>query len=441
MRTRSVPAAPSASVSRRRFLRGAGGALLALPLLDAFTTGPAGAVTFPRRLVIMFSGNGTLADAWTPTGGVTDFVLGDILAPLAPHRDDLLILAGIDAESSYHGPGDGAHYNGMGHMLTGTELLDLGDYNFMGGGISIDQRIAQTIGTTTKFPTLELCVENNPATILSRMSYLGPNQPMPPEPDPTAVFQRLFDGATPDQKAQRVSVTDAVKEDFNALAPTLGAADRLKVEQHLEAVRAVEKSLLATTAVACDPIAIGRDDLGDVPAVGKDQMDLLVQALSCDLTRVVTLQWSQSESMTQMTWLGITDGHHTLSHETNSDPVVHGKLSAINNWYATQLAYLLAAMKAVPEGDGTLLDHSLVMWCNELSDGSVHSRRQLPYVLAGKCGGSVKTGRFLQYGPRVGEPAPPHNDLLVAIAQAMGVEIETFGNPAYCNGVLRGLAG
>ena len=98
-------------------------------------------------------------------------------------------------------------------------------------------------------------------------------------------------------------------------------------------------------------------------------------------------------------------------------------------------------MKAVPEGDGTLLDHSLVVWCNELSDGEVHSRRQLPYVLAGKCGGSVKTGRFLQYGPRVGEPAPPHNDLLVAIAQAMGVEIETFGNPAYCNGVLRGLAG
>ena len=440
MLARSAPRA-SSTVSRRRFLRGAGGALLALPLLDAFTTGPAGAGAFPRRLVIMFSANGTLADAWTPTGGETDFVLGDILEPLEPHRDDLLVLAGIDGTSSYHGPGDNAHWNGMGHMLTGTELVDLGDYNFTGGGISIDQRIAQTIGGATKFPTLELCVEDSPATVASRMSYLGPNQPAPPEPDPTAVFQRLFDGVTPDQKAQRVSVTDAVKDDFATLAPRLGAADRLKVEQHLEAVRAVEKSLLATTAVACDPVAVGRDDLRDVPAVGKDQMDLLVRALSCDLTRVVTLQWSQAVSMTRMTWLGIGDAHHDLSHMPSTDPVVHEKLSAINRWYAGELAYLLAAMKAVPEGDGTLLDHSLVVWCNELSDGEVHSRRQLPYVLAGRCGGAVKTGRFLQYGPRVGEPAPPHNDLLVAIAQAMGVDIDTFGNPAYCSGALRGLAG
>jgi Protein of unknown function (DUF1552) len=439
MRARS--ASPKVSVPRRSFLRGAGGALLALPLLDAFTTGPAGAGVFPKRLVIMFSGNGTLADAWTPTGGETDFVLGDILAPLAPHREDLLILAGIDATSSYHGPGDGAHYNAMGHLLTGTELIDLGDYNYTGGGISIDQRIAQAIGATTKLPTLELSVEQNPATVLSHMSYLGPNQPMPPEPDPTAVFQRLFDGATPDQKAQRVSVLDAVKGDFATLAPRLGTADRLKVEQHLEAVRAVEKSLLATTAVACDPVAVGRDDLRDVPAVGKDQMDMLVQALSCDLTRVVTLQWSQAESMTRMTWLGIPDAHHDLSHMTNSDPVVHGKLSAINQWYATELAYLLAAMKAVPEGDGTLLDHSLVVWCNELSDGEVHSRHQIPYVLAGQCCGAVKTGRFLQYGALVGEPPPPHNDLLVAIAQAMGVDLDTFGNPAYCSGMLRGLTG
>jgi hypothetical protein len=437
MRARPV----SPAVSRRRFLRGAGGALLALPLLDAFTTGPAGADAYPKRLVIVFSANGTLADAWTPTGGETDFVLGDILAPLEPHRDDLLILAGIDGESSYHGPGDGAHWNGMGHMLTGTELVDLGNYNFSGGGISIDQRVAQTIGTTTKYPTLELCVENDPASVASHMSYLGPNQPAPPEPDPTAVFQRLFDGATPDQKAQRVSVLDAVQEDLKTLAPKLGAADRQKVEAHLDAVRSVEKSLRATQAVACDPIAVGRDDLRDVPAVGKDQMDLLVRALSCDLTRVVTLQWSQAVSMTRMTWLGITDAHHDLSHMTNSDPVVHGKLSAINAWYAGQFAYLLDAMKAVPEGGGTLLDHSLVVWCNELSDGEVHSRRQLPYVLAGRCGGAVKTGRFLPYGPFVGEPAPPHNNLLVAIAQAMGVDIDTFGNPAYCTGPLPGLAG
>lgn len=409
---------------------------LALPLLDAFTARTADAVPFPKRLVVVFTPNGTVADAWTPSGGEHDFVLGEILSPLAAHRDDLLILSGIDGESSYHGPGDNAHWNGMGHMLTGTELVDLGNSVFWGGGISVDQLVAQRIGGSTRFPSLELAVEPNPGQVASRMSYLGAGRPVPPESDPTALFHRLFGGITPDLQARRQSVLDAVKGDIASLSPRLGAADRQKLSTHLDAVRAVEKSLFAGPAVACDAISIGRDDVRDMPAVGKDMIAMLVRALACDLTRVVTLQWSEAVSMTRMTWLGIDDAHHDLSHLPIADPVVKSKLVAINRWYAGQFAALLDAMKAVPEGDGTLLDHSLVVWCNELGDGAIHSRRALPYVLAGRCGGALTTGRFLRYGEAVGQPAPPHNDLLTAICRAMDVAVDSFGNPAYCTGAL-----
>jgi hypothetical protein len=374
-------------------------------------------------------------------GTETSFTLSDILAPLAPHQDQLVVLSGVDAESSYHGPGDNSHWNGMGHMLTGTELLDLGGGEYWGGGISVDQFVAQQIGQTTRLSSLELSVEDAPASVATRMSYLGPQQPLPPEPDPTKIFHRLFDGLTPEQIDQRKSVIDSVKDDYASLAPQLPASDRQKLEAHLDALRAVEKSLAKSGPVTCAAPVIGRDDVRDVPACGKDQMDMLVRALACDLTRVVTLQWSISVSMTRMTWLGITDAHHDLSHLSLDDPTVKTKLVQINRWYASQLAYLLAAMKAVPEGDGTLLDHSLVLWCNELSVGQVHSRRAMPYVLAGGAGGAIRTGRFLQYGTAVGQPAPPHNNLLVSICRALDVDVMTFGNPAYCTGPLAGLLG
>jgi hypothetical protein len=362
-------------------------------------------------------------------------VLGDILAPLAPRQKDLVVLSGIDAESSYHGPGDASHWNGMGHMLTGTELVDVGGGVFWGGGISIDQFLAQKIGGQTRLPSLELAVEDGPGNVASRLSYLGAAQPVPPEPDPQKVFQRLFGGLTPEQIARRKSVLDTVKDDYGALAPRLGSADRKKIEAHLDALRAVEKSVTSAPPQTCDGPAIAAADLADMPAIGKDQMDLLVRALACDLTRVVSLQWSRAVSMTRMTWLGISEAHHDLSHLSLDDADVRQKLVAINRWYSNQFAYLLDALDAVPEGDGTLLDHTLVLWCNELSVGQVHSRRSLPYVLAGRAGGALKTGRFLQYAA----PAPPHNDLLVSLCRAMEVDVSTFGNPAYCNGPLPGL--
>jgi hypothetical protein len=426
---------------RRRFLgflRGLAGGALALPLLDSLTSGSARALPHPKRLIVFFSANGTIADAWRPTGGENDFVLSEILEPLAPHRDQLLILGGVDAESSYHGPGDNSHWNGMGHMLTGTELVDLGGGVFTGGGISVDQYLAKQIGGATKLASLELAVEESPSTVSSRLSYLGASQPVPPESDPQKVFHRLFGGLSPALQAQRKSVLDAVSDDLGALQPRLGKDDQHKLAAHLDAVRDVEKRLYISPAPTCGSIELGRFDVNDLPAIGKEQMDLLVLALACDLTRVVTLQWSQAVSMTRMIWLGIADPHHTLSHYPVTDAVAQSKLVQINRWYATQFAYLLQAMKAVPEGDGTLLDNSVVLWCNELGEGSTHSRRNVPYVLAGGAGGALKTGRYLQF-PATKKPW--HNDLLISLCQAMDVNVSTFGNPAYCHGPIPGLTG
>ena len=162
--------------------------------------------------------------------------------------------------------------------------------------------------------------------------------------------------------------------------------------------------------------------------VGRLQMDLLVRALACDATRVASLMWSTSSSMTRMTWLGISGTHHDLTHDVDADPTSRQQVAAIDRWYAGELAYLLAAMKSVPEGDGTLLDHTAVLWCTEIADGPTHARRNVPWLLAGSCGGAFTTGRVVDLGGR------SHADLLLSLCHALGVELASFGNPAYGGG-------
>lgn len=417
----------SARVSRRRLLAGLGGAAIALPLLEI---GGASAGPLPRRLVIVFTGNGSVEDGWAASGSGSDLALGPSLAALEPHRADLLFPRGVDLESSYHGPGDASHWSGMGHLLTGTSLVDQGGGQLTAGGMSVDQRVALHVGGATKLRSLELCVEEHPSLIATRMSYLGPGQPVPPDPDPRHAFGRLFGEVPAETRARRKSVLDAVSADLAALEARLGQGDRVRVGAHLEAVREIERSLdLASSCGATYP-GLRLDPSGADPfgAIGRAQMDILVRALACDLTRVATLQWSTSSSMTRMTWLGIDETHHELSHQIAVDAAARDKVLAIDAWYAEQMAYLLAAMKAVPEGDGSLLDHSVVLWCSEIADGPTHARRGVPLLLAGRCGGYFGTGRAVELGGR------PHNDLLITLCLAMGLEVPTFGDPAYCTG-------
>jgi hypothetical protein len=277
-------------------------------------------------------------------------------------------------------------------------------------------------------------------------SYAGADKPLPVTNDPAAVFDRLFgdgnvgtgDGAALMRLlAERRSVLDAVKQSYVTVLPRLSADDRAKVDAHLTNIRGLENRFLSPPAAAACPVpprpTIDAKANANFPTVAKLQIDLMVTAMACDLTRVGSLQFSHSDGDVRFTWLGATRGHHDMSHDPDSNAATWELITKIDTWYAQTFAYLLQQMKAVQEGGGTLLDNALVLWCNELARGNAHSHEQMGYVLAGRAGGALRTGRFVNFAGR------PHNDLLVSILNMMDVPATTFGNPKNCMGPLAGL--
>jgi hypothetical protein len=216
------------------------------------------------------------------------------------------------------------------------------------------------------------------------------------------------------------------------------------VDAHLESVRDIERRLApaAPPAASCAAPAMGQrlDPTvnENMPAIGKLQMDLLATALACDHTRVATLQWTHAESIQSFPWLGVTGQHHVMSHAGDGDAAAQESLTKINVWYAEQLRYLLEKLAAVREGDRTLLDNTVVVWMNEVGKGNNHAHRDLPFLLAGSCGGAFRTGRFVDFMAN-GASGFPHNNLLVSLAQAMGLQDTTFGDPQHCTGALPSL--
>jgi hypothetical protein len=441
------------TLSRRTILRGAGGAAIALPWLEAMQPRQAHAAASPaKRFIVMFSGNGTIAPAWTPTPGAaeTDFTLSRILAPLEAHKANLVMVSGLDQRG---GGGDG-HQNGMGGMLTG-QTLNAGPFAGVGAppagwpiGPSVDQRIAEALALPTRLRSLELGVQVGPADNWGRMIYRAANQPLPPDDNPASVYGRVFSDLHTDPgvlarlRQRRRSMLDAVGGQLSRLSARLGAADRQRVDAHLTAVREVETRLTTDLVVnnpACHdptitPVSSTPNDA--FPAVGALQLDLMVMALACDITRVSSLQWSRSVSQTRFTWLNINEAHHDLSHRPDADAKAQESLIQINTWYAQQLAALIARLKATPDGaGGTLFDGTLLLWCNELAKGNTHSRLGAPYVLAGGPATGLRTGRFVRYDGQ----GLSHNDLLVSILNLMGVPDRTFGKPDWCRGPLPGL--
>lgn len=430
-------------IHRRQFLRGLGlgAAAAALPFVRVL---PARAETTPpKRFVAFFTGNGTLPSAWRPTGTATSFEFGTILRPLDAHKSKLLILDGLDMDVSYEGEGS-EHQKGIGALLTGRTLAPGSAY---ASGISVDQFIARHIGTETRIPSLELGVGVRASGSRQRWVYRGSQDPLPPENNPVSVYERLFAdlGYAPGDLARLVadrrSVLDAVSQDLSSLRARLGTDHRQSIDAHLESLRDVEMRLGAATTAspACAPIApaAGLDPLApaNYEAMGQLQMDLLVQALACDLTRVATIFWSSAGQSNEQTfpWIGIDEPHHPLSHSGYRGGADGDKLARINRWYARQFAYLVAKLDAIPEGAGTMLDNTVVFWGSELSTGNDHSRRGMHFVVAGSGGGYFRTGRWLQYAGR------SHNDLLVSFCNAMGIETGTFGDPRFCTGPIANL--
>ncbi len=438
----ATPKTKNRGFSRRAFLSsiGASAALTPfIPLLESKADGEVG----PKRLVLLFSPNGSLHERWAPTGSENDFQLREILSPLEAYKEQMLILDGL--EVIRQGLGDG-HQKGMACLWTGNQL-NAGDFGGGDGGSagwagaeSIDQAIANAVGGETAYKSLEFGVQNGGANNWTRMVYAGSDSPVAAENNPEAMFGRLFadlgvDTSEIDRlKAERRSVLDLVHTDLQALESKYSSTDKAKISAHLDAIREIEKrNDLATPT--CEPPAqdygIDFNSNDNFPAVSRLMIDQMVMSLACDLTRVASLQWSRSVSQTEFSWVG-AGRHHDLSHLGDEDGTMISEITAINQWYAEEVKYLLDAMSAVPEGDGTLLDNSIVVWGNELSRGNSHGNHPVPFVTFGGGCGALETGRYLTYDRE------PHNRLLVALAQAMDVDMQSFGNNDPGSGGLSG---
>jgi hypothetical protein len=456
----------SLRIPRRTLLRGAGGIAIGLPFLEIMMQPRmAHADAMPKRFVTFFSSAGTIHENWVPKAGAseTDFTLSTILAPLESLKQKLVVVDGLTNFLGTPPPGDD-HMRGIGSMLTATELLKgntvSGAPGFqpcgLAGGISLDQFIANAIGKASKFKSLELGVQTgNAGDVTQYTSYAAAGMPLPGENDPAKMFKRVFtdvtagggpamvDQAALKRLAQRKSILDAVIDSYGSLSPKLGAADKATMDAHQSAIRDLEMRLTAapdssggSNASCAKPTAptIDFNKNDNFPAVGTLQMDLLVMALACDLTRVATLQWEAAYSDVIFSWLGWTRGHHDTSHDSDGSAASVAILTKINTWYAQQFAYLLGKLDGIKDGAGTMLDSTLVFWGNELARGNVHSHWPMPFVLAGGGGAPIKTGRFLSY-PK-GDPTTSHSNLLVSMMNAVGVTGTTFGDPKYCTGPL-----
>lgn len=433
--------ARSRNISRRGFLSRTAWSTAALPFVTGLRGFAAeGAADAPRqRLIIMFSPNGTLPDKFWPDEEGEQFKLKELLQPLSSFQDRMLLLRGLS--NRIRGDGDG-HMRGMSCLLTAIELFP---GNIQGGsdtpagwasGISIDQELKNFLqsreATRTRLGSLELgVVVPDRADPWTRMVYAGPNQPVAPISDPYQVFAKLY-GRVEDRDNLR-SVLDDVAEELGTLHGLAGAEDRRLLEQHTTYVRELERRLAAPEQVVerpLDPPPGGlRVDNDQMPELTRLQTDLLVNCFANDMARIATLQFTNSVGQARMKWLGIEEGHHSLSHDPDLNAESQEKLTKINVWFAEQLCYLLEQLAATPEPgrEGSLLDHTTVIWTNELGKGNSHTLDNIPFLLVGG-GLGFRTGRSLNFGKT------PHNRLWLSIAHAFGHELETFGNPRLSEG-------
>jgi hypothetical protein len=459
----------SSPISRRTLLRTAGGATLALPLFESLVAPEARAqnAALPKRLCILFTPNGSVPSNYFGSGNTSTFTPGSIFNPLMAHKDDILILDHIDMQAAQTSQGD-AHGVGMGCMLTGKNLQTGEMFKAGMGGpgsgwadnISVDQLIAQTVGTSTQLRSLELAGKRFDGNVWSRMSYTGPAVPVQPLDNPQVAFDTVFEnvGMTGSPAmdrliARRRSVLDNAVQELATLRGRLGAEDRVKLDTHTAALEDIEMRLgtmsgdctvpTRPTVMASPPVmanASGMEVINaandrDFPVATAANLDIIAGAFACDVTRVASLIFCPSRSDVVMSWLDFSESHHEVSHYVSpTDKDRDNKLTRMNQWYAEQISNFVTKLKSIPEGDGTLFDNTLIVWVNELGEGPPHSHTRIPFSIIGSCQGYFRTGRYVNF-----PGGTYHNDLLVSIAQAMGVDITTFGDTRFSKGPLTGL--
>jgi len=426
------------SFNRRSFIKNAGISAAAFPFLgnlDALALPGKGAPK--QRMVIFFSPNGVVPESFWPNEDGENFLLKEILSPLEPFKKQTVVMNGVC--DKVRGDGDN-HMRGIGCLLTGVELLP---GNVQGGshtpagwanGLSIDQEIKNHLqkaeSTRTRFGSLELGVlVPDRADTWTRMSYSSANKPITPIDDPYQLFSKLYGQAK--DKEILGSVLDPVIADLKKISALVGKEDRKILEEHTGFVREMEKELRGlkvSQTHAMPKLDPGiREENDNLPKISRMQLDLLHNSLVADFNRIATFQFTNSVGGARMKWLGIDEGHHQLSHEPDTNKVAVEKLVKINKWFCEEIAYFAKKLQDTPEpnGQGSMLDNTLLVWTNELGKGNSHTLDNIPFVMVG---GNLgwKAGRSLKF-PRIA-----HNRLLMAMAHGFGHSIPSFGNPEYC---------
>jgi hypothetical protein len=406
-----------------------------------------------KRFVVVYVPEGMWAGADRPAAGAN--TLGSIFDPMDPFRSKIVALNGLDLATAINDrPGVDEHHR-LPHLLGCTKMLN----GVTGGGPTLDQKIAKAIGANSTFESLQFGVQIIYTDGSGRLIWKAAGEQLPGMQDPWQAYSRIFGGgmgqpAQPPQPGQPMPAPPAVDLRKSALDYSLGeianvqsslaASDRMRVEAYQSSLRDIEKRLQGlggggTTpgggpggVAACSPPTVGAPiDLkakANFPTISKLQMDLMVAAFQCGITNVATLQYGNSVDQCTYPWLGVNRSGHDLSHGSNRT-----NQQKVYRWYSEQFAYLLGKLQAVPEGAGTMLDNTVVLWVSEFGNSSSHSLRNLMWFLMGNVGGFFRQGQVLNV------PGRSVSDLHVSITKAFGIPDDKFGDPAFCTGPVPGL--
>ena len=427
------------ALSRRMFLRGAG-ATLALPFLDAMAPALSAATKATPRLGFIYIANGVIQNLWNPVtpGPLTE--LTPTLKPLEGVRDQLNIISGLaHRQADTFGDGTGDHPRSSAAWLTGVHAYDRTQ-----PGVEVrlattaDQFAARVIGKTTQLPSLEHTVDfptqgscdSGDCFYVNTVSWRNETTPNMAETHPRIVFERLFgDGGTAAQRRSRAkdtgSILDSISEEVGALAKTLGRGDRTKLNEYMDSVREIEQRIQNTENQNTHAIELP-DRPVDVPdsfdEYTKMMLDLVALAYQADVTRVFTMIFARELSSRTFAHIGVSDQHHGVSHHRNDAELI-SKKARIDTYHATLLNHFLTRLQSTPDGDGSLLDHSLTLYGGGMGDGNLHRHFDLPCLLAGKLGGQFKTGRYMAFPDNT-----PMTNLLLTILDKAGSPIEKLGD-------------
>lgn len=427
-------------LSRRTFLRGVGTAV-GLPFLDAMAPPLSAKTATPIRTIFVYAPTGMEMQYWTPKATGQHFDLPRILKPLAPVQDDVLLISGLVQNPGRAG-GDGAgdHARAVASYLTATRPRKTEGADIRCAK-SIDQIVADSTGDGTRFASLQLACEDSRqlgacdsySCVYQNISWRSETQALVPEVNPRLIFDRLFGASDPgesaasraNRKIYKKSILDFVREETASLQASLGPTDRRKVDEYLQSVREIELRIAKSEKETAEAPP-GLQQPAGIPLIYADHarlvFDLLLVALQTDSTRVATLMLAREGGLKNYPEVGVPEAHHSISHHRNEPDLVE-KCAKVNCYHMEQFAYFVSKLKTVPDGEGSLLDHSVVVYGSGLGDPNRHDHHNLPTLIAGKAGGKLRTGRHLKL-----EKGAPMANLWISVAGMSGVPCERLGD-------------